>query len=317
MTTRSSGTSEPAKPTHSTRPGPAASWKLANRAHENLRGALVRAVKRLNHAPVCESDLVSLTRAKLRADGAHIVSSRRAGRGAGNEEQSVVFVTSASIDALLLKRDFEHSAWTIANLYLASLGAELLGEDAIPSPALLSTRLRAFFTTGSAPPSASLRRERRSGCPTSSIASGRPLRTRAKPIRAYSSAGRVAERDARRRRTYGRVVRISEERVDAAVAGVVREAAAARNGWKVTLARRAPTCHAAVRSGGDGRDSISAMGSTSTRPRGTDRMTRPNGGGRNTENWKGNAQCSVSYGRLVALTGSNPPPTVSGESSCV
>jgi len=41
---------------------------------------------------------------------------------------------------------------------------------------------------------------------------------------------------------YCRVVRISDERVDAAeVASIVRAAAAARNGWKVILARCAPT----------------------------------------------------------------------------
>jgi hypothetical protein len=41
---------------------------------------------------------------------------------------------------------------------------------------------------------------------------------------------------------YGSTVRISEERVDPAeVAGIVAEAAAARNGWKIILARCAPT----------------------------------------------------------------------------
>ena len=41
---------------------------------------------------------------------------------------------------------------------------------------------------------------------------------------------------------YDREVRISEERADTAeVVGIVREAAAARNGWKVILARCAPT----------------------------------------------------------------------------
>jgi hypothetical protein len=40
---------------------------------------------------------------------------------------------------------------------------------------------------------------------------------------------------------YGRAARISDERVDAAeVAGIVRAAAAARNGWKVILGRCAP-----------------------------------------------------------------------------
>jgi hypothetical protein len=45
-------------------------------------------------------------------------------------EQSVVFLTSANIERLLFKQSFDGSAWTLANLYLASLGAELLGEDA-------------------------------------------------------------------------------------------------------------------------------------------------------------------------------------------
>ena len=41
---------------------------------------------------------------------------------------------------------------------------------------------------------------------------------------------------------YGSKVRISEERVDPAeVASIVAEAASARNGWKVILARCAPT----------------------------------------------------------------------------
>ena len=49
---------------------------------------------------------------------------------------------------------------------------------------------------------------------------------------------------------YGRAVRISEERVDAAeVASIVREAAAARNGWNVILARCAPLRRPAVSSG--------------------------------------------------------------------
>jgi hypothetical protein len=47
-------------------------------------------------------------------------------------------------------------------------------------------------------------------------------------------------------------VRISEERVDTAeVASIVRAAAAARNGWKVILARCAPTRRPAIKSVAD------------------------------------------------------------------
>jgi hypothetical protein len=51
---------------------------------------------------------------------------------------------------------------------------------------------------------------------------------------------------------YGREVHISEERVDAGEVGsIVREAVAARNGWKVILARCAPTRRSAASSGAE------------------------------------------------------------------
>jgi hypothetical protein len=42
-------------------------------------------------------------------------------------ERSVIFVTGANIESLLLECSFDGSAWMLANLYLASVGAELLG----------------------------------------------------------------------------------------------------------------------------------------------------------------------------------------------
>jgi hypothetical protein len=45
-------------------------------------------------------------------------------------EQSVVFLTKENIERLLLGYGFDSSAWTLVNLYLASLGAELLTENA-------------------------------------------------------------------------------------------------------------------------------------------------------------------------------------------
>jgi hypothetical protein len=51
---------------------------------------------------------------------------------------------------------------------------------------------------------------------------------------------------------YGRAVSFSDERVDAPeVASIVRAAATARNGWKVILARCAPTRRPATRSVAD------------------------------------------------------------------
>ena len=45
-------------------------------------------------------------------------------------QKCIVFLTSANIEPLLLEHGFDSSAWTLASLYLASLGAQLLGEDA-------------------------------------------------------------------------------------------------------------------------------------------------------------------------------------------
>lgn len=46
--------------------------------------------------------------------------------------RSVVFVTAENLEAVLRARSFLASAWDVANLYLASVGAELLGEDSRP-----------------------------------------------------------------------------------------------------------------------------------------------------------------------------------------
>ena len=106
----------------------------ANRAHGDLRGALVRAVRRLSeglkHAPLPEADTVSLTRAKVEPMVRGLFPRVEQDAVLTMMERSVVFRTSANIEPLLLEQAFDGSAWTLANLYLASVGAELLGEDA-------------------------------------------------------------------------------------------------------------------------------------------------------------------------------------------
>jgi len=39
-------------------------------------------------------------------------------------------VAGANIESLLLECSFDGSAWTLANVYVASLGAEMLGKTA-------------------------------------------------------------------------------------------------------------------------------------------------------------------------------------------
>jgi hypothetical protein len=179
-------------------------------------------------------------------------------------QKSVVFLTSVKLEPLLLEPGYDSSAWTLANLYLASLGAELLGEDA---PRLVGLReettcyVSPDYFAEDDPFADFIVHEAAHifhNCKRASVGL-RETRTkewlldieyRKRETFAYSceAYARVLERaksPSERRALaadYGSTVRISEERVDPAeVAGIVAEAAAARNGWKAILARCAPT----------------------------------------------------------------------------
>ena len=106
----------------------------ATRARADLRAALVREVRRLAdaraHHPAHEADTVALTRRKVEPMVRGLFSRAEQDPVLAVLETSVVFLTSANIETLLLGQRFDGSAWTLANLYLASLGAALLGEDA-------------------------------------------------------------------------------------------------------------------------------------------------------------------------------------------
>jgi hypothetical protein len=104
------------------------------------------------------------------------------------------------------------------------------------------TRPRTSFTTASDGRSGSARRAPRNGCSTSSSGSARPSRTHARRYaRIVARARNPAERRALAAE-YGSKRWTSAERVDPAeVASIIAEAASARNGWKVILARCART----------------------------------------------------------------------------
>jgi len=164
----------------------------------------------------------------------------------------------------LLEQGYDSSAWTLANLYLASLGAALLGEDA-PRLVGLSEETTCYVSPdyfAEDDPFADFIVHEAAhifhNCKRATVGL-RETRTkewlldieyRKRETFAYSceAYARVLERaksPSERRALaadYGSTVRISEERVDPAeVASIVAEAAAARNGWKVILARCAPT----------------------------------------------------------------------------
>ena len=259
---------------------PGSFMERARRAHDDLRGGLVREIRRraggLSHHPVPEAGTVALTRAKVEPMVRGLFPQAEHRAVLATVERSVVFLTSANIEPLLLEQGFDHSAWTIANLYLASLGAELLGDDA-PGLVGLSEETTCYLSpqyfAEDDPFSDFVVHEVAHifhNCKRATIGL-RETRTkvwlldieyRKRETFAYSceAYGRILERgknSAERRalaQEYGSAVRISDERVDPSeVAGIVRSAVAARNGWKVILARCALARRPAVRSGADQR----------------------------------------------------------------
>lgn len=254
----------------------------ARRAHGDLRRALVREVHRLAeglvHPPLPSEDTVALTRDKVapmvrglfpRAEQEAVLSTL---------QRSIVFVTSENIEQLLLGHDYDSSAWTLANLYLSALDAELLDEDA-PHLVGLSEGTTCYVSPSyfdEDDPFADFIVHEAAhifhNCKRATIGL-RATRTkewllevefRKRETFAYAceAYARVLARggtpSARRAPAaeYGRTVRIADERADSAeVAGIVADAAAARNGWKVILAHCAATsgrrsARAAVATGG-------------------------------------------------------------------
>jgi len=247
----------------------------ANRANDDLRGALVCAVRRLAkglaHQPLPETDTVALTRAKVEPMVHGLFPRAEQEAVLATLEQSVVFITSANIEQLLQGCSFDSTAWTLANLYLAGLGAELLAEDA-PRLVGLSEEITCYVSPeyfAEDDPFADFIVHEVAhvyhNCKRATIGlretrtkqwlldiEYRKRETFAYACEAYARVFERGKRPAERlalAEEYGRTVRISDERVDAdEVAGIVREAAAAQNGWKVILARCAPTRRKTVKS---------------------------------------------------------------------
>lgn len=237
-----------------------------HRAHDDLRQALVREVKRLARGkvqrPVPVDDTVELTRRKVEPMVRGLFPRAEQEPVLATLEGSVVFLTKEKIEPLLLdKKSFDKSAWTLANLYLTSVKAKLLGEDAMNIVGLSEEttcyvspeyfredddRFADFVVHEAAHIFHNCKRD---------TVGLRETRTRewlldieytkretfAYSCEAYSRIVELAGNFAGRRALaaeYAAKVRISEERVDAAeVAAIVQAAAGMRNGWKVILER--------------------------------------------------------------------------------
>jgi hypothetical protein len=179
-------------------------------------------------------------------------------------ERSVVFLTPSNIDATLRGCDWLGTAWDLATLYLGSLGADLLSEEACDIVGL-SEHTTCFvspvYFEESGPfadfvvhevahifhnckrQTAGLREIR--GREWLLEVDFRRRETFAYACEAYAT---IVERARKLRdraacaREFSRDVRVGDEQVDPVeLADIVREASDRRNGWKAILARCTPS----------------------------------------------------------------------------
>jgi hypothetical protein len=239
---------------------PGGFMERGRRAHDDLRDALVREVRRRvgarTHHPPREDDVLALTRRKVGPMVRGLFPRAEQDAVLAVLERSVVVLTSANIEPLLRGHGFDGSAWTLANLYLASQGAEPLGDEA-PRLIGLSEGTTCYvslaYVAEDDDPFADVVVHEAAhvfhNCKRETLGLRRTrtkewlleIAYRKRETFAYAceAYARVLERamtPADRRALaaeYGRAVRVADERVEAA--------AAARNGWKVILARCAPT----------------------------------------------------------------------------
>jgi hypothetical protein len=238
------------------------------RKHSELRGALVEEVRRLakkrSHAPVPANVGIEFTRTKVEPMVRGLFPKAEQDVVLSTLEKSVVYVTSETIEPLLLSHGYDSSAWELANMYLRAVGAELLGKTAMSIVGLSEATtcyVSPDYFTEDDPFADFVVHEAAHishNCKRRTIGL-RETRTKewlldieyrqrdtfAYSCEAYARVVARAKIPAERRALaveYGSKRRISEERVDPAeVASIVAEAAGARNGWKVILGRCAPS----------------------------------------------------------------------------
>ena len=234
----------------------------------DLRAALVKEVRRLAkghmHELVPANVGIELTRAKVEPMVRGFFARAEQDVVLATLEKSVVYVTSDTIESIILNHRWDRYRWDLANMYLLSVGAKLLGNKAARIVGMSEETTcyvsPDYFAEGD--PFADFIVHEAAhifhNCKRRTIGlhdtrrkewlldiEFRQRETFAYSCEAYARIVARAKNPAERRGLaveYGAKRRISEERVDPAeVASIVAEAASARNGWKVILARCAPT----------------------------------------------------------------------------
>ncbi len=241
------------------------------KAYDDLLGALVAEVQRRSRGQrtakvLRDLDPVALTRRKTEPLVKGLFPRAEQDAVLSLVERSVVFLTPDNIASALRNHSWLGTAWDLANLYLGSIGAELLGEDA-PNIVGLSEETTCYVSPAyfenddpfadfvvhevahifhnCKRQTAGLRATRhREFLLNIEYIEYTQRETFAYACEAYA---RIVERAPRLRdrgslaEDFSRQVRVTDDRAEAAeVAEIVREASGRRNGWKVILARCAP-----------------------------------------------------------------------------
>ncbi|MDA4133733.1 MAG: hypothetical protein OK454_11520 [Thaumarchaeota archaeon] len=243
-------------------------WERAKNGHDDLLRALVAEVKKRSkgrqHHAVPDLDLTSWTRRKLTPMVQGLFPQVEREAVLALLERSVVFLTADNIEKVLLEQHWLRSAWDIANLYLGSVGADLLGPEA-PSLVGLSQETTCYVSAEYFKPSKGIAdyvihesahvfhncKRKTAGLTETRtkewllLLEFRKRETFAYSCEAYGAilerakdrAARLAlaEKFAKQVESYG-----DDEIEPAELASIVREACEARNGWKVILSRCAP-----------------------------------------------------------------------------
>jgi hypothetical protein len=240
----------------------------ALQAHDDLRGSLVAEILRRTESvdvPNLPSpdEIVALTRLKTEPMIRGLFPRAAQDTVLALVEGSVVFLCPGNIEAVLREESFDSAAWNLANLYLGSLDADLLG-PAAPAVVGISQETTCFVSpayfevdhpfadfvvhevahifhnckreTAGLPHTRqrewlldiafSMRETFAYSCEGFSRIEQRARRFADRRVLAAEFAGQFGTRD---------------ERVDPAeVADIVCEASTRRNGWKAILARCAP-----------------------------------------------------------------------------
>lgn len=109
-------------------------WDRAKIAHDDLLRALVAEVQKRSegqqHHPVPQLELASWTRQKLTPMVWGLFPEGERDAVLKFFEGSVVFLTTENVVNVLARQDWLQTAWKLANIYLASLGVDLLGPEA-------------------------------------------------------------------------------------------------------------------------------------------------------------------------------------------